>query len=306
MLLNDGAVLSPTPSPQTIPVFSEIRVENTNYCGYKCFICPHDRMTREKGVMSAEDLLWVIRRVGIFKGRVDLHNFGEPLLDPGLRDKIALISKAWPEAVVRIFSTLGLRVRPGYWRELLDAGLDHLEVSLYGWSRESYLGVHGVDMFDVALENLRCLMGEIKAGGFKTPVILRKFPVHGSVRAAHSQQDQAAIQAFYDMVGQWGVRIAPDRALHNYGGGRAYNPPGETPCSIIWGYRRRILQITWRLEVIPCCFDFDASVIWGDLKRQTLEEIFNGPVYREFVTAHKNNELKRFPVCINCDHCQMK
>ena len=62
-----------------------------------------------------------------------------------------------PALLTRIFSTLGVQVKSGFWETLPAAGLDHIEISLYGWDRESYITFHGVDRFDLAMQNLAYL-----------------------------------------------------------------------------------------------------------------------------------------------------
>ena len=90
--------------------------------------------------------------------------------------------------------------------------------------------------------------------------------------------------------------------VHNYSSGRSYNQPNqERMCPVIDGKRKNILNITWDLNVIPCCFDFNATIRFGNLRNQTLEEIFLSPEYLSFVIAHKSNELSAYSVCQNCE-----
>ena len=67
--------------------------------------------------------------------------------------------------------------------------------------------------------------------------------------------------------------------------------------------RRRILQVTWDLDVIPCCFDFNATVTFGNLREQSLAEIFAGETYRKFIEAHLANQIEVYPVCVGCERC---
>ncbi len=295
---------SPIRLKPAVPAFSELRIENTNLCGFQCFICPRERMTRDKGIMPVRHLELVMERVGNFSGRVDLHGFGEPLLDPGLTQKIALVSHRRPQAYVRIFSTLGLKMEPDTWHNLLAAGLDHLEISMYGWDPGSYRAIHGKDRFALAMENLDRLCRARTKGNYKTRLVMRKFPVHRQVKPADARKREEDIRSFYKTVEAMGVTIAPDRELHNYGNGRSFNPGNGRGCSISWGYRRRILQVTWDLRVVPCCFDFDATVTWGNLRDRSLAEIFGGEAYRTFIDAHMNQQLGGYPVCSACDGCR--
>jgi hypothetical protein len=155
------------------------------------------------------------------------------------------------------------------------------------------------------MENIEYLARARAKGNFKTRMVLRRFPVHPQMTALFLNNKEK-IDSFYRAIQAMGVTLAPDRLLHNYGDGRSYNPPGHQICSIVWGYRKRILQVTWDLRVIPCCFDFDASMPWGNLGTQTLAEIFTGESYRLFVENHIKNQLRRFPVCLNCERCQLE
>lgn len=288
------------PGPHPLE-FSEIRIENTNRCGYKCFFCPRDLHTRDQGFMSMDDLALVLDRVGDHRGRVDLHGFGEPLLDRLLPDKVALVRQRWPESEPRIYSTLGARVRPEELERLVVNGLRQVEVSFYGFDAETYRQVHAVNGFAMAKGNLEVLCNLQKTYGDRFEVVVRAFPTHPDVQAPGDEQEVAAFRSW---LAELGVETVRERTLHNYGNGRSYNDiETDVPCSVTWGYRRRILQVTWDLHVIPCCFDFNAEVRFGNLRHQSLEEILRGPEYEQFIEDHTQNQLEKYPVCQGCERC---
>ncbi len=282
--------------------FSEIRIENTNRCAYRCFFCPREEMTRDKGVMPLEDLAFILDRIGEHEGLVDLHGFGEPLLDRLLPEKIALISSRWPKAEPRFYSTLGVRVEPDYFSRLLDAGLRHVEVSFYGFDTASYADAHGADRYDVARENLERLCEAQHKSPGKLNVVVRAFPKHDTIKQPGATEERLA--DFQKWLDHLDVKVFRERDMHNYGGGREYNTPGAyTPCSVVWGFRRRVLQITWDLFVIPCCFDFNAEIKLGNLRTQSLAEIFSSLPYTNFIEDHIANRLEAYPVCVKCERC---
>jgi MoaA/NifB/PqqE/SkfB family radical SAM enzyme len=282
--------------------FSEIRIENTNRCGYHCFFCPREELTRPQGVMPLEDLSLILDRVGYHEGLVDLHGFGEPLLDKLLLDKVALLTSRWPKAEPRFYSTLGVRVRPDYFSSLAAAGLRHVEVSFYGFDAESYLQAHGADRYEAARENLTRLCEVQREAAGRLNVVVRAFPKHDAIKQPGVNAKR--LEDFHQWLEGLGVTLWRERELHNYGSGRDYNEPGkDIPCSVVWGYRRRVLQITWDLHVIPCCFDFNAEVELGTLRLNTLEEIFNGRAYTDFIESHIANRLENYPVCVKCERC---
>jgi MoaA/NifB/PqqE/SkfB family radical SAM enzyme len=283
-------------------VFSEVRIENTNHCGYDCFFCPRDKLSRDRGFMPLEDFELVLDRVGSHEGDVDLHGFGEPLLDRRLRDKVALVRERWPAARPRIFSTVGVKVGEGYFEDLVAAGLRRIEISFYGFDRETYRLVHLVDRFDLARRNLIEVCRVRRASPQRLTVVVRAFPSHPTIKQPGGSGGR--IREFRAWLDGLGVDVFYERALHNYGDGRDYNTFGEgPPCSVAWGYRRRVLQVTWDLDVIPCCFDSNATVKLGNLRQQSLAEILHGEVYRRFIRSHLEDRLEDYPVCLRCERC---
>lgn len=282
--------------------FDEIRIENTNHCSFKCFFCPREELTRAMGFMTLPDLTRILCILPDFRGLVDLHGFGEPLLDRLLIEKVALIKEKWPLAKTRIYSTLGIKYSDANFDKLFRAGLDRIEVSLYGVDREAYLANHGVDKFDLAKANLLLICNIIKMNRYETSIALRDFPVHDEVK--QSPADYDTMLNFRQWVVDIGVSEIKTRALHNFGEGRKYNIAADDGmCSIVWGYRRRVLQVTWNMDVIPCCFDFDASIKFGNLRDSTIEEIFSSAEYSKFIQAHKDNNLDNYSACRNCERC---
>ena len=282
--------------------FEQVRIENTALCGYHCVFCPREKLTRKNGVMSIEDFELVLERIGHHSGRVDLHGFGEPLLDRSLPLKIRLLKRRWPSAIPSMYSTLGTRVVAAWMRELVEAGLQQIEVSLYGFDRASYRLVHGVDKFEVACENLRqlCSLRDEICNDLK--IIARAVPHHNTVEYTSVNHD--SVYHFHNWLRWLGIDVIRERALHNYGVGRKYNPGGKgLRCSVTWGFRYRVLQLTWDLQVIPCCFDFNADMPLGDLHHQTLNEIFDSDVYRAFYRAHWLDDLQKMPICRACERC---
>ncbi len=284
-----------------IPQFHEIHIENTNSCGYKCAMCPRERLTRKIGFMSLDDFTLVTDRIGPFKGGFHLHGFGEPLLDRGFIPKIEVLKKRFPDSKSVIFSTLGVRVKEDYFTRLLEAGLDSLVISLYGFTDQDYEKVHGYDGFALVKRNLELLSRAKKLVGssFRARI---KIPGRGILSSSLPIKDAPERSSFCNWAEGLGFEIGQWENVHNYSDGRNYNLPGQSKiCPVIEGKRKGVLNITWDLKVIPCAYDFNGSISFGNLKKQTLEEIFSSPEYLSFIIAHKNGDLSCYPVCQNCE-----
>lgn len=281
-----------------IPTFQEIHIENTNSCAYKCAMCPRDQHTRQIGYMSVEDFSLVLDRVGAFEGVFHLHGYGEPLLDRKLVEKAALLKKRCPDAVSLIFSTLGVRVQEDYFKRLIEAGLTCLVVSFYGFTQETYQTIHGFNGFELAKKNLQLLGDAMRGTSFRALIKIPSLQITSAIPIAAPPERKE----FCDWASSMGFELGEWSYVHNYGDGRTYNKPDTyTVCPVVAGKRSKILNITWNLDVIPCCYDYNASIPFGNLRSESLEEIFSSSKYFQFLLAQQTNQLEAYPVCKNCE-----
>lgn len=286
--------------------FQEVHIENTNSCGYHCTMCPRESQTRSIGFMSKEDFALILDRLkpiqwtGPKAGLFHLHGFGEPLLDRNLTQKLDLLKATRPNALSLIYTTLGVRVTDDYFVHLLESGLTLIVISLYGFTQDDYKKIHGYDGFERVKKNLTLLAQAMKqTPGFLGATI--KIPgkaLSNSLPIAEPPEKTA----FIKWVQSLGFQTAGWSEVHNYGDGRTYNQPlEERMCPVINGKRKNLLNITWDLNVIPCCFDYNASIPFGNLRTQSLEEIFSSPEYFTFLSAHTSESIQAYSICQNCE-----
>jgi radical SAM protein with 4Fe4S-binding SPASM domain len=67
-------------------------------------------------------------------------------------------------------------------------------------------------------------------------------------------------------------------------------------CTLPW----EVMTVTWNGDVVPCCYDYDAKMVLGNMGEQSLSEIWNGDkiqsIRKEFVANRVTNPL--------CRHCE--
>ncbi len=259
-------------------------------------MCPREKLNRNLGIMPLKDFENVIKMFDNFKGEIHLHGYGEPLLDSCLIEKVKLARKYHPESIILFASTLGVKVEKGFFFSLIEAGISTIGVSFYGANKTSYKKIHGIDNFEIAFPNVKMLSYENSLAKKRIPIVILT-PDEAMLKAVNlKKEDFSKIfnSSDYDFVNE--------SHLHNYGYGRKYsNPKNRVMCSIVEGTRKDILQITWDLNVVPCCFDFNSSVVLGNLKNKSLQEIFISDDYKKFIEAHLYQNFKEYPLCQNCD-----
>jgi len=127
-------------------------LETTNRCNLLCETCPRTF----KDLEPPADMSWELftRIVDQFPNiaRVVLHGVGEPMM---VRDLARMIRYLKDRGTYVLFNTNGtlLTLRKG--RELIDAGLDELRVSLDAAEPSTFKIVRGLDMFDRIIANVR-------------------------------------------------------------------------------------------------------------------------------------------------------
>lgn len=281
-----------------IEQFDEVRIENTNACGYHCQMCPREKQTRPIGHLTMQNWEKLCTLLKDYSGTIHLHGFGESLLDRKLPEKIALLKKAAPNCSTHLISTLGVRVKDTYFETLLASGLNTLVVSLYGYTPETYHELHGSNSFERVKHNL-ILLSKAKQNHptFRAAIKLMQENVHSTLPVA-GKSAREAFEAFLKPL-NFDVGYIPH--LHNYGDGRTYNEPSNKPCPVLDGNRARVLQITWDLNIVPCCYDYNTTIPFGNLQNETLEEIFNSKAYLDFMISHNTNNGHSYSICRTCE-----
>ncbi len=293
---------TPPPLPQLPQDLCGIHIESSNICSYRCFCCSVWNTRRPKGVLSEESLRILIQRVGKFKGEVALNYCGEPLQDKGLPEKINILRQAWPEATLNFVTTLGEDVGENFLDALWENGLNRLDVSFYGYTPELYKKIHGVPRFALATKNLQHVLQSEARKRKKGHVRLRVLHVEEQAPFLDAKYPAAAA-AFREKVSAHPNVSSMDTYLMSQAGaGKVHGERGTyLPCSIAWGRYARELYVTWELDVALCCATTGDEMRLGNLREQSLEEIFAGKPYQQLIQAHWEDNLDAYPFCKRCE-----
>jgi hypothetical protein len=283
--------------------FAQINIELTNRCCNSCFFCPREQMTRPQGMMSFEDFALAVERIndatGEYCRRVDLHSFGESVFDKALPGKIRYLSKIWPYSYRVLFSSLSMPLQRDHLAALLSSGLNELVISLYAENEGDFRKIFRYDGYANFRKNLSAL-SELN-GSLGSPVLMvGKLPDAKMYENGGLSGFETKRAALVELCAQHGLSIV-DTRLSNFGVGRDYNAPSsETVCPLVHEHKR-MMVVSWDLTVTPCCWDFNSSMPLGNLRRDTVREIFSSAAYLEFVGAHLRNDLAQYPTCASCD-----
>jgi len=271
------------------------QVELTNICPMRCRFCPRGvpgAMTRPTGRMD----------LGLFIGLLDqlpdgqagyrpfeLHHLGESLVHPELP---AFVRAAADRGLPTELSVNPSLLAPDTARALLDAGLRRLVVSLDGMDDETLVAIRGpAARYSKAEPNLDALLAMVAAMDAPPHVVIQMIDL---VRNRH-QRD-----AFVGRWGDLGLPTVTAFVKDLDGDDPDTGMPSARPLSFLCSYPWRSVVVLWDGRVVPCCRDDDARLVLGDLREQSLADIWHGDEARRLRERLANDDTPAGHLCHGC------
>lgn len=278
-----------------IPTNNDMRFEVSTHCNYNCIICPHHKLIRKKEFMSFELFKELFDKINDETDQytnITFPGMGEPTLDKTLYDKIAYAKEKRPDLTVT-FITNASSLTPEKWKYIEGLGVTSVRVSFYGNDAESYTKIMGVrtkGMFDRVVKNLEeiCRIKE------KTKLLL-------TMNIIDKDHDVVPM----DWIKYWeglGADLIEVWAPHNWVNAVHYRDSNVEKLDTCGRPFNGPLQIQVDGTVNMCCFDYDGHLTMGDLKTQSLKEIFQSPMYKKIVECHTSGNFEGSGlICGDCD-----
>jgi MoaA/NifB/PqqE/SkfB family radical SAM enzyme len=212
---------------------------------------------------------------------VHLHNFGEPLLDKHLEDRVAYAKQKGIRRV-KIFCNGSLLTRDRA-RRLIEAGLDEIKISLDGATQEEFERIRTPLKFHTVVDNV---VESVKLrDAMRSKLKIR-------VACCSTTDKEATMQSLETVVDGFAFG-----KLHNWGGQSETQRGLRKPCSRLW----RTFTVLANGDVALCCLDYDGQELLGRVGGQcSIADVWNGPRYREVRLAHRAARQDEISLCANC------
>ena len=284
-----------------VPEFQQVRIETTNNCGCKCYMCPRDSLKRKRGTMSLETLTTIVEKLSYIEHPIEfhIHGFGEALLCKDLPKRMEIITKYGNLKPVCV-TTLAYNLDEAWFESIFRNGLKKMIVSLYAYSREDYKLIHGKDGFIDMKRNLKYLSKFKDKYDLNIEIKLEEFTIMPTgIDKSKAEENKQEFVKYLESIGYKSNNFRMTQ-LHNYGNHNDKMPKHNAYgfCSIFWGHRKEVLQIDWEGNVVPCCFDINSDYIWGNINNESLEEIFTSK--KRLLFLKNVIEKKYIPICDGC------
>jgi hypothetical protein len=261
-----------------------VRIETTNACNACCTICPRKDIQRRIARMDDDLFTRLIDECARHKCReIHLHNFGEPLMDKRLEDRVSY-AKWKGIKKVKIFSN-GSLLNCDRAKGLIEAGLDEIKISIDGATKEEFERIRVPLKYETVMENIANLIAMRNTA---------HSPLKVHITCCSTTDKQGTMSRLKNMVdGFCFTRI------HNWSGSESSECAGRTrkPCQRLW----KSLTVLAGGEVALCCLDYDGRHILGHVdEKTTIHQIWNGPSYERVRGLHKEGRQAEIPLCANC------
>lgn len=275
-----------------------LKLELTNYCNLSCPMCPHDSMRRPVGYMDPSLFRRIIDEAVPTLEFAYVHHLGESLFHGRIGE---LISYGERRGVRMGLSTNATFLDDRKSRALLDAGLTFLVISLDAASEQSYGQMRRGGDFHKTVHNIERLLRlrhlERHPIRIVVQMIVSAHNEHEVTAFAQRWPDLVVLKQARDWAGQVPLSsLRPKIQRPSDSIEHAQLSTLSEPCRLPWSE----LTVLWDGNVVPCANVFEHENLLGDLRVQSLAEVWNGEPIQRLRRAHLRNALSDVPVCRTC------
>lgn len=284
-----------------------VTIEQTNVCNLDCPVCETGAgiLGRTKGHMSPENFKKIIDEIGAHTNTLMFYFMGEPFLNKHSYDMIRYAKTAGIPFVETC--TNGDFVDPA---RLVASGLDKVSFQIGGMTQETHETYRVKGKLDRVMANLTetIRQKEIQKSRLQIDVglIVMKHNEHEldlfkrTIMAMGA--DRALIVDPCVRTIEQGKALLPVNTLHWIYDRAAFDrgvlKPKDLPDnSCPWIYYSLAIHVNG--DVVPCCRDPKGQEVMGNILRESLDDIWNGPRYRDF-RARVQSDQGSVGICKLC------
>jgi radical SAM protein with 4Fe4S-binding SPASM domain len=275
---------------------AEIQVETNTACNATCIMCPYPEVSKElpPGRMdlalyekilsecSGERELW----------RIEPFLNNEPFTDTRMVDWIVLAKQRVPHAMITV-TTNGSLVTPKVTDRLIHSGLDGIWFSFNGATRETYEKIMGLS-WDKVKANIDYLLDHKPASLRVFTNMIETEPMRGeiadNIRYWHSRGVQSGSSPLVNRAGN-----VTNFVELNY---RKHADKPVRLCELLY----HKMYIGYNGDVLLCCMDWRRRVVLGNVRTQSLREVWLGEKYQTYRRLHEEGRSAELDLCNSCSY----
>ena len=267
----------------------EITLESTAKCNLYCPMCPRHIYTFDNESMDLELYKKVIQDCKDYVEFIWPYGIGEPMIHPNIFEMIRITRDAGIRTGMSTNATLMDDKRADM---LLDSGLDYVILAFDGATKETYEKYRIGATFEKTRANILSFLEKKLARKANMYVVLQM------VMLKENSHEVDAYRKLWNIPGVDEIRFKRDEVRIE--GSRiedaGFKKVRRNPCHLLW---RGPLYIRYDGLAYPCCYMYDEPPV-GDLKKQTVMEVWNSKEMVQLREAHLQGDVSEYPVCVTC------
>ena len=286
-------------------------IDITNRCNAKCVWCPNPDLTNV-GAMDMDVYRKIIDDFGTRGGVLTFGTFGEPLMDKFMKERIEYLQR-YPKIHKVEVLTNGFFLNDKIVSTLIEHGVG-VDISLDELDKQTFEDVKKMS-FDVVRDNIVNFLEENKKAARPVPVNIRiktlktvEETMEQELFKIISSHDCSVVLNSIDdnIISNWAGKLDKESFVKEYEIAtnnktrythKRFNQTNVAPCTQLWKW----MVVYWDGNVVLCCADMFSRTVVGDLKSNSITEVWNGPQlkkYREQMVSRKRFDVA---ICQDCD-----
>lgn len=282
-----------------------LAIDPSNLCNFKCNFCAiqslNEVLTFKKQLMSLELFKKIIDDLKDFPDKLKvlrINGQGEPLLNPYLPEMLSYAREKEVADFIEII-TNGSKLNPELNQKLIDSGIDRIRISVEALDQEGYYSVTGTRIdFDKFVNNIADLH---KRSG-NCEIYIKIVDV--------SVPEEKDKKRFFSIFGDICDRIFIDNVIPMWSDFEELNNTVSLKGRGVHGQKIQNVRVCpfsfYSLiinsdgEVTVCCADWKRKLVVGDLKCETMQQIWKGDKLRHFWKEILKGNKNEFEMCRKC------
>jgi len=283
-------------------------VDPSSSCNFRCKFCPtgdHEIIKttgRFQGQMNFELYKKIIDDLKEFDKPLKvlrLYKDGEPLLNKNLARMIKYAKDSDNVSYIDT-TTNGLLINNFRMKPIIEAGLDKINISVNGLSDEQFLDFTGIHVdFNKYVENITNLYDiknnceiVIKIVGDRLSETEKTYfyDTFGDICDKIFIENTAPCWSGFDVESHTDIKINTTKGIYN----------NELSNTNICPYIFYSISINSDGSVSLCFLDWERKLIIGDIRCQTMKEVWNTPILFYYQYNNLVGKRKEIDVCKNC------
>ncbi len=301
-------------------------IETTNACNMKCQMCPRTTMmTRRVETISKQIFTKVVDQLKphsetdwnqwkifveneygikeddmsenhfflyIIPKVIQLHGYGDPLLDRNMNEYIMYLNK---KGFYSYFSCNPSNIDLQRTFLMLESGLDYIKYSIESVDDDIHKKIRGnASDFRKSYEKILQVINFKNERNLKTNVVITMLDLNRK----HQESDYENLKKAFEGLDVYIYLKSEDQQWYR----RDFHGTKSIHWSEVCKHPWMSMTVKSNADVVMCMEDYNNEIVLGNAERESLYDIWNGSLYYQFRKDHYDNTN-----CIKCvNQCDMK